>query len=387
MKRSAICAAAALALSLAATTRADAQFPLITKPPPPWINSGGDPPMKQAEVLPDHRVVFRFQAPEATAVSVIVGTEHADIATYPMKKGADGIWTATIDRPVPEGTFPYRFKLAGATIRGGNFRVKGDKPTVEDVADVPHGFSGVLNYRSAAWNKTRTLGVYVPADYFTEPNRRFPVLYFYGNPGAAEGGQDGGHRVVLDNLIAQKRAVPMIEVIMAEDASSGTDAEGDRMKNSKEFATEIVPLVDSHFRTIPDRDHRAIGGVSHNGGATWTTATTNLDKVSYIGLHSSGMFGGLLPRTTGPHPFALYAPWEPDKVLPPATKAMLDPAHKVKMLYIAAGDIDPRVEPTRTAVGQFKKYGVTPVFETYPGGHQSKAFQPMFVSFAEKLFK
>jgi hypothetical protein len=138
---------------------------------------------------------------------------------------------------------------------------------------------------------------------------------------------------------------------------------------------------------MPDRGHRAIAGISHNGGATWTTGLNNLDKVSYMGLLSSGMFGGLLPRTTGPYPFALYAPWEPDKVLPDATKAMVDSSHPLKLLYIADGDIDPRVVPTREAIGQFKQHGVTPVFEVYPGGHQPKAFRPAFISFASRIFK
>jgi len=195
------------------------------------------------------------------------------------------------------------------------------------------------------------------------------------------------YREILDNLNAQKKAVPMIFVTMTEDASSGKDAEGDRMKNSAEFAQEIMPLVDSRYRTVPDRDHRAMAGISHNGGATWTTSTHNLDKLSYMGLLSSGMFGGLLPRTTGPYPFALYAPWQPDKVLPAATKTMLAPGHQLKLFYLACGDIDPRVGPTKIASEQFKKYGVNPVFESYPGGHQPKAFRPAFISFASRLFK
>jgi enterochelin esterase family protein len=375
-----------LAISLAGTTQpVQAQFPLSTTPPAPWINSGGLPPIKEAEVLPDKRVTFRLEAPKATEVTVSVGTEHADIHKYSMTKGGDGIWSATIDRPVPTGIYPYHFELAGATVHPGNFEVKGPESAVYDVQDVPHGAYSIQNYHSQAWNKTRTLGVYVPAEYFSAPNRRFPVMYYYDNPMNYIGGMR--YREVLDNLIAQKKAVPMIFVVMEEDASSGKDAEGDRMKNSTEFAQEIMPLVDQRYRTMADRDHRAMAGISHNGGASWTTAIHNLDKLSYLGLLSSGMFGGLLPRTTGPYPFALYAPWEPDKVLPDATKAMLVPGHQLHLFYLACGEIDPRVNPTRTAAEQFKKYGVNPVFESYAGGHQPKAFRPAFISYASKVFK
>ena len=362
-----------------------AQFPLSATPPAPWINSGGLPPIKEAEVLPDHRVTFRIKAPKAQDATVSVGAEHADLHTYPMTKDAAGVWTATIDRAVPEGIYPYHFEIGGAAVRPGNFEVKGAQPAVYDAQDVPHGAYSIQNYRSKSWNKIRALGVYVPAEYFSEPNRRFPVMYYYDNPTSYIPGMH--YREVLDNLIAQKKAVPMIFVVMEEDAASGKDAEGDRMRNSAEFAQEIMPLVDSRYRTLADRDHRAMAGISHNGGASWTTAVHNLDKLSYLGLLSSGMFGGLLPRTTGPYPFALYAPWEPGKVLPDATKSMLSPGHQLHLFYLACGEIDPRVNPTRVAVGQFKKYGVTPVFESYPGGHQPKAFRPAFVSYASKVFK
>lgn len=389
MKRAFRCSALALATAIfGAVLPANAQFPLSSSPPAPWINSGGFPTIKAAEVLADHRITFRFKAPQASGVSVSVGAEHADLHVYPMAKDADGIWSATIDRPVPVGIYPYRFEIDGATVEPGEVEVRDTQPAIYDVQNVPHGAYSVLNYFSNVRNETRTLGVYLPAEYFTEPRRKFPVLYYYDDPLHNIGGMR--YREVMDNLIAQKKAVPMIVVMMIEDsalAGGGTEGESGRQRNVKEFAQDIVPLVDKRYRTIADRDHRAIAGISHNGGATWTTGLNNLDKVAYMGLLSSGMFGGLLPRTTGPYPFALYAPWEPEKVLPNATKAIRDPAHPLKLLYISDGDIDPRVIPTRKAIDQFKQYGVAPVFETYPGGHQPKAFRPAYISFASRIFK
>jgi enterochelin esterase family protein len=386
MKRILLCAAATIAVALMSSTQSlKAQFPVYTSPPPPWVNGGGLPEIKPVEVLSDHRITFRIKAAKVASASVSVGTEHADLHVYPMTKDAEGIWIATIDRPVPQGIYPYRFEIDGVTVHSGDVEVPGAQPAIYDVQNVPHGSYGIQNYFSKERNATRVLGIYLPAEYFSEPARRFPVLYSYDDPLSNIGGMR--YREIMDNLIAEKKAVPMIMVMMIEDSISGTNAEPNRQRNSKEFAEDIMPLVDRFYRTIPDRDHRAMAGISHNGGATWTTGLNNLDKVSYMGLLSSGMFGGLLARTTGPYPFATYAPWEPDKVLPDATKAMLAPGHQLKLFYLSDGDIDPRVNPTRSAAGEFKQYGVTPVFEVYPGGHQPKAFRPAFVSFVSLLFK
>ena len=361
-----------------------AQTPLYTSPPPPWVNSGGLPEIKPAEVLPDRRVTFRIKAPEVDRATVSVGAEHADLHAYPMSKDDEGVWSVTIGPVAPE-IYPYRFEVAGLTVHAGEVEVPGAQPATYDVQNVPHGSYSVQNYFSKVRNATRILGIYLPAQYFTEPSRRFPVLYSYDDPASNIGGMR--YRELMDNLIAQKKAVPMIMVMMIEDSISGTNAEPNRLRNSDEFAQDIMPLVDGLYRTIPDRDHRAMAGISHNAGATWTTGLHNLDKLSYIGMFSSGMFGGLLPRTTGPYPFATYAPWEPDKVLPDATKAMLAPGHQLKLFYLSDGDIDPRVTPTKQAIHDFERYGVHPLFEVYPGGHQPKAFRPAFMSFVSRIFQ
>jgi hypothetical protein len=121
--------------------------------------------------------------------------------------------------------------------------------------------------------------------------------------------------------------------------------------------------------------------------ATWTSGLRNLDKLSHMGILSTGMFGGVLPRTTGPNPFASYLPWEPGKILPGLTKAIRDPAHPLKLLYLSEGDIDPRLNPAKSVVEQLMRYGVSPVFEVFPGGHQTKAFRPAFISFVSRIFK
>jgi len=227
-------------------------------------------------------------------------------------------------------------------------------------------------------SKRREMKVYVPPQYYSEPNRRFPVVYYYDDAGNGAGMRYGE---LMDNLIAQKKAIPMVIVFLTDLANVEfrKDPEAGRVKDGEELVQDIIPIVESHFRALPDRKDRALAGISHNAGATWTA-----DTFGSLGMLSSGMFGGLLPDPT-PGGFALYAPWQPDKVLPDATKRLN--ANKPGLFYISVGNIDPRVDPTRKGVEEMQAYGVKPVFEVYPGGHQAHAFRPAFISFVSKLFK
>ena len=383
MKRNLLYTTAAGIIVLIAARPVQAQFPLYTSPPAPWINGearAGD--VAPYEVLSDGKITFRFKAPEAQKVEVAVGSAHADLHIYSMTKDDKGVWSVTIG-PVNPEIYPYSFRLAGASVERGMVQVKGATPAVYDAQDVPHGSSTALTYFSKVLNKRREMKVYVPPQYYTELQRKFPVVYYYDDAGNGAGLR---YSELMDNLIAQKKAVPMIIVSLTDLANVEyrKDTEAGRVKDGEELEQDIIPFVESHFRTLAGRDNRALAGISHNAGATWTVGTTHLDTFGSLGMLSSGMFGGLLPDPT-PGGFALYAPWEPDKVLPAATKRLL--ANKPKLFYISCGQIDPRVSYTKKGVEELESYGVKTVFETYPGGHQAHAFRPAFTSFVSRLFK
>ena len=398
--------------SMALVQSAHAQTPLYTSPPPPWINSAGPAEFVSPDVQPDRKVAFHIKAPTAQEVILSIGSQHADLHTYPMTKDAKGVWSTSVG-PIDPGIYSFSYRIGGASVPQCNtegcssFEVKGATPAVYDVQNVPHGFFGRIYFQSKALGRSSELGVYLPAQYFSEPTRRFPVLYSWDGvmyEEGADGRQESPYimpfQPMLDNMIAQKKAVPMIVVFMSEDSGrtfggaaldsslfkSGKAAETARLQESAEVADDIIPYVESHFRTLPGRQNRGIVGISHAGGATWTVGTNNLDKFGNLGLLSSGMFGGLLPRP-GDDGFALYPPWKPDEVLPPVTRKMKDPATKLKVFYMAAGDIDPRVIALKSAQKDFQRYGVNPIVEVFPGGHQEKAFIPMYVSFVSKLFR
>jgi enterochelin esterase family protein len=378
-----------------------AQTPLYTKPPAPWVNRSGAARTFTPEVLPDRKITFRIEALTASGVQLVVGTDHADQHTYPMTKAEDGVWSATIG-PVEPEIYPYVFKVGGANVGRGNVEVRGASPAVYDPQNVPHGSITTHTYFSKVQNSLRQLSVYVPPQYYSEPQRAFPILYNWGGSG------NGRDAVILDNLNAQKKAVPMLMVMvdtsLVANSSSpegqglalklenssltglaklAAESEAARVVNSDELVTDVMPFVELHYRTLPGRDNRAMVGISHSGGTSFTATVRNLDKFGNLGLLSTGMFGGLLPSPT----FALYGPYEPDKLLPPLTKKLLAPATRLKVFYLACGNIDPRVTFIQQGAKDFEKYGVKTVVEVYPGGHQDKAFRPAFVSFASLLFK
>ena len=375
----------AAALFVGMAQPVSAQFPLYTSPPAPWINGEARMGLVDPyEVLPDRKITFRLKAPQAEGVQVSVGSAHADLHTYPMTKDDKGVWSTTIG-PVDPEIYPYVFQLAGASVGRGMVEVKGATPALYDVQDVPHGSFASFKYFSKALNAQRELSVYVPPQYYSEPHRKFPVVYYYDDPGNGAGMHYGE---VMDNLIAQKKAVPMLIVSLTDVANTlyRKDTETGRVKDGDELVRDIIPFIESHYRTLQGRQNRALAGISHNAGATWTAGLGHLDTFGNLGMFSSGMFGGLLPDPT-PGGFALYGPWEPEKVLPAAAKKLLAPATKPKLFYISCGNIDPRVEPTRKGIEEMAGFGVKPVFEVYPGGHQAKAFRPAFVSFVSHLFK
>jgi enterochelin esterase-like enzyme len=402
MKRTSISIAVAWATTLIWAARPlSAQTPLYTVPPPPWVNASGGARSFPPKVLPDRKITFRIEAPSASEVQVVVGTEHADQHSYPMTKSADGVWSATIG-PVDPEIYPYYFKMGAGSVNRGNVAVAGATPAVYDLQNVPHGSTTTHTYFSKVQNRLRTLSVYVPPQYYTEPQRAFPVVYNWA------GGANGRDVNILDNLNAEKKAVPMIMVLVdtsvpangsAPDgqglaldvkdssltglAKLAAQSEAARVMNSDELVTDMMPLVESHYRTLPGRDNRAMVGISHAGGTSFTACMRNLDKFGNLGLLSTGMFGGLLPSPT----FALYGPYEPDKLLPPVAKKLLDPATRLKVFYMAVGSIDPRCEPVKKGAADFEKYGVKPILKVYPGGHQDHAFRPAFTEFVSLLFK
>lgn len=225
-----------------------------------------------------------------------------------MKKGDDGFWTLTSPIPIIPGFHYYAFLVDGVLMNdpGTDTFFGTGKPTsgIEipekgvdffDIKDVPHGEIRSHWYKSTVTGKQRNVMVYTPPNYDADSTKRFPVLYLQHGGGEDETGwgKQGHMNFILDNLIAGKKAVPMIVVMekgYATRAEAATLPTGPGRGDSGAFEAvvikDLIPMIDSTYRTLTDRDNRAIAGLSMGSGQAMQIGLSHLDKFSVIGAFS-----------------------------------------------------------------------------------------------------
>lgn len=266
------------------------------------------PEMKYPCVDNSSRATFKLKAPEARDVQVDICGKK-----WPMTKGADGVWSVTTD-PLVVG-FHYYFLIvdgvavndpASETFFGCGKMASGiEIPETPEAAayytydkSVPHGQVRECHYYSSVENKERRCFVYTPADYDTNVSKRYPVLYLQHGMGEDERGwsQQGKMANILDNQIASGKCAPMIVVMDYGNCGyiHGTKPGETREEFGASFTpillNDIIPYVDRTFRTLTDRDNRAMAGLSWGGHQTFNTTLANLDKFAYIGAFSGAIF-------------------------------------------------------------------------------------------------
>ncbi|MBE7173028.1 MAG: esterase [Williamsia sp.] len=269
------------------------------------------------QVLPDKRVTFSYLAPSAKEVRLAGGQFGA--ANVPMKKDSLGIWPVTVG-PVRPDIYPYNFTVDGVTVmdpsnedffpnerfKASLVDVTGFTPLVHAMQDVPHG-SVNYEYYPSAQGTTGSLVVYTPPGYDKDPSKKYPVFYLISGTTDTEETwfKVGRTNIILDNLIAAGKAKPMvivmpygnIEARIAEQKGGSkpadpagresADAMG-RMKNFAEDLTKnVIPYIDKSYRTIANRENRAIGGFSRGGGQTLRTAFWNKDQFAWVCCYSA----------------------------------------------------------------------------------------------------
>jgi enterochelin esterase-like enzyme len=270
--------------------------------PPEWLVT--------PEVHPDNSVTFRFSAPNAQDVKL----EREGVEPIAMQKDDQGVWSVTTAPLAPDYygysilvdgvrmLDPYNHLLVPNLLTPANaVHVPGPGLSWE-VTDVPHGEIHHHFYKSAVAQDDRDYYVYTPAGYDAAAKKTYPVLYLlHGFSDDASGWTAVGHaNVILDNLISQGKAKPMIVVMplgygTMEMIRLGWGAWGHndvRMKNFSNFTqallNEVMPKVESEYRIAKDRNSRAIAGLSMGGSESLLTGLNNLDKFAWVGAFSSG---------------------------------------------------------------------------------------------------
>ncbi|GFE91137.1 alpha/beta hydrolase-fold protein [Steroidobacter agaridevorans] len=259
-------------------------------------------------IHPDRKITFTFRAPEARSVAV-AGGDGLGVGPLPMTKNADGLWSVTTPPAVP-GFHYYWFVLDGIQVNdpaSETFFGYG-KPTsgldVPDPAgdfysikDVPHGEVRERTYFSKTTGAWRRALVYTPPDYDKNTKTRYPVLFLQHGAGENETGwtRQGRAQFILDNLIAVGKAKPMIVAMDRGYTTPNTpDIRQQNMQGAfsafeKVIVDDLIPTIDASYRTIPDRDHRAMAGLSMGGMQTLFIASHHLDKFAYIASLSGPM--------------------------------------------------------------------------------------------------
>ena len=343
------------------------------------------------QIHPDNRVTFQLKAPNARKVEVQVPRAH-----YDMTRGENGVWSVTTEPLVP-GFHYYSLVVDGVAVNDpGSHTFYGtgkDSSGIEvpeagvdyySCKDVPHGDVRIRPYLSRTTGKWRRCFVYTPPDYDSRPGVRYPVLYLQHGMGEDETGWifQGRANLILDNLIAAKKAVPMIAVTDNGYASKpGAPAAGRGAATSafeEVVIKELIPMIDSTYRTLAGREHRAMAGLSMGGNQTCQVTMHNLDKFAYIGAFS-GTMNGL--STDALDPATAF-----DGVF--RDGAALN--RKIKLLWIGMGTEEPN--PFPGAIGAFRtmldKAGVHYVYFSSPGtAHEWLTWRRDLHDFAPRLFR
>ncbi|MFO0852444.1 MAG: alpha/beta hydrolase-fold protein [Gemmataceae bacterium] len=349
-------------------------------------------------VHPDRRVTFRLQAPAATKVQVFTNYGLGTGGPWDMTKGDDGVWTVT-SPPVVPGFHYYALVVDGVRVNDpasdtffGTGRptsgIEVPEPGVDfyHVKGVPHGEVRSRWYASKVTGQTRHITVYTPPGYESDKEKRYPVLYLQHGSGEDETGwvRQGHMNFILDNLIAAGKARPMIVVMekgyatragAASQPQPGGPGRGDGGAFEDVVLKDLIPMVDSTYRTVPDRDHRAIAGLSMGAGQALRIGLTHLDTFGVVGAFSGGV-GKTDPKTAFGGVFA-------------------DPAgfdKKVSLLYLHCGTVglDANIHRGAKALYEMLQQGGAKnvVFRDLEGqGHEWQTWRYALHDFAPRLFQ
>jgi len=264
-------------------------------------------PLNSPDVKDDHTVTFRLKAPEAKEVR-LTGAVLTELDKgregIPFTKGEDGIWTLTIG-PLTPDIYMYHFNVDGMQICDpsntyaaftamppySELVIHGEGPAYYDAKNIPHGNVTRHIYHSEITKGERELYVYTPPEY--DPNEKYPVLYLVGGSGELPSNwiYDGRANLILDNLLYEDKAVPMIIAIpnnqvIHRNHPQHTELTFDIFE--KELRESVIPLVDENYNTIESPKGRAISGLSMGGRHAMFIGFRSLDLFGSFGILSAG---------------------------------------------------------------------------------------------------
>lgn len=368
---------------------ASAALSLFAQPSP----ATRPPQFLSPEVKADRSVTLRIFAPNATDVKLSAGDIPSPTPggqARVLAKSDTGVWEITVG-PLDPGAYRYNFNVNGVSVidprspsiseSNSNiwsmFVVPGaGMPGADmlDTNDVPHGAVAAVTYQSKSLSRARRMHVYTPPGYESGKDK-YPVFYLLHGAGDSDESWTSVGRAgfLLDNLIAAKKAKPMIVVMPAGHTSStaGFRATGPGDEFSKDFVGDIMPYVESHYRTVSGRQSRAIAGLSMGGMQTLNIGIPHLDKFAYVGVFSSGLlqvFMSNRPGAAAPTSTAAerVATWEKENE---TVLANANLKKGLKLFWIGIGKDDFLMESHKSTLALLQKHGFSPTVKETEGGH------------------
>ena len=373
----------------------------------------GGAPVVSPEIHDDNTVTFRLKAPKAVKVQLTgdflpphtIQTPRGEYdapGIVDMKEGKDGVWEYTTAEPLKPELYGYAFFVDGLKIMDpGNvymirdvatvtnvFIIGGDRADLYKVNKVPHGTVSKVWYNSPTLGMDRRLTVYTPAGYETS-GKRYPVFYLLHGMGGDENAWSelGRTAQILDNLIAQGKAKPMIVVMTngnaALEAAPGESSLGfaapsmnlpKTMEGSFETAfPDVVKFIDKTYRTQANKKGRAIAGLSMGGFHSMHISKQYPDMFDYVGLFSAA----IMPNKDVKSP--IYDNLE--------AKLKTQFAKKPALYYIAIGDKDFLFQANNDYRKMLDEKGYKYEYYETGEGHIWKNWRIYLTEFAPKIFK
>ncbi|HXK65814.1 MAG TPA: alpha/beta hydrolase-fold protein [Spirochaetota bacterium] len=357
---------------------------------PSWVNQPGK---QYPQVNSEGRVRTQIPAPQAKRVQLDIGA-----VKYDLIKDTNGVWTGE-SAPQDEGFHYYQLWIDGAAVPdpgtiffygagrwGSGIEIPAHDQDIYALKDVPHGLVSEVLYFSKITQAWRRCFVYTPPGYETNTNEHYPVLYLQHGSFEDETGwsRQGKANLILDNLIVEKKAVPMIIVMdngyafKPQEPHTVTNPTRPAMVFEDVMIKEIIPMIDSRFRTIADREHRAIAGLSMGANQTMRIIMNNLNVFA-----SFGGFSG-----TSNYPSADDI--DPTTFLDGKFSNGKEINQKIKVFFLSLGTKEPN--PFPGSVGAFRKMlekqGIKYTFYESPGtAHEWQTWRRSLYQFAQFIFK
>ena len=340
---------------------------------------------KYPQILPDNRVVFRIKAPDAQKVQIDL------VKKYEMARDTGGYWIVTTD-PVSEGFHYYSLLIDGValvdpaseTFYGMGRMASGIEIPFANgeyyaIKDVPHGDVRIKKYYSKVTNSWRQFYIYTPPGYDDNTSKKYPVLYILHGGGEDERGwsTQGKTDLILDNLIAENKAKPMLIVMPDGNFGSGGLAgfnENVLRSFENELKQSLIPFVEKNYRAETEAKNRALAGLSMGGLQTLYAGIKNTNMFAYLGVFSSGWFANR-PELA-----------DPQYDFMKANVAMIN--SNLKSLWTSmGGKEDIAYNNCKIMLSKFDEMGIKYTYSEYPGGHTWPVWRNNLYNFAQILFK